>query len=243
MSKLSDAMRRVQRTESTPMGFGAARNAPKATLLVGVITSSSGVPAAIEKGAEVVIIDARSGGLKAGDVSATSTASVPVGAWLATTTRDDATALQKAGLDFIAFGPESMPAEVLLAENLGFALALPAAPGELFLRSLEALALDALWLSALPSPLTVLGQLELNKIGMLGRRPLICEVPRSSSMSDIECLRAAGAALLLAGSPDEIAELKEKVAKLPPRRQRKEERPTVALPRQQAMSEEDDDEE
>src|SRR5207244_12396955 len=93
----------------------------------------------------------------------------------------------------------------------------------LLLPSTEVLSLDALWLARLPSPLTVAGQLELNKIGMLARRPLVCEVAAAASKSDLECLRAAGGALVLVPDTASVAALKEAVMALPPRRQRREE--------------------
>jgi hypothetical protein len=245
MSKLSDAIRRAQRVEANPMGFGTARNAAKATMLVGVRTPVSGAAAAWEKSAEAVIIDARTGSLSADDVkkAAEGSGQAPLGAWLTSIGREAAAELHKAGLDFLAFGPETMPAETLLVEDLGFVVALPEDPEELFLRTLEGLSLDALWLNRLPSPLTVAGQLALNKIGVLARRPLVCEVAEDASSSDLECLRAAGAALLVVSSAAAVAALKERVLALPARRQRREERAGVSLPRQQAAaeSEEEDD--
>ncbi|HEY7269992.1 MAG TPA: hypothetical protein VH951_09210, partial [Dehalococcoidia bacterium] len=64
MSKLSDAIRRTLRSESTPMGFGAARPTPKATMLVGLIGRAS--DAANAAAADVVVID---GNASADDVS------------------------------------------------------------------------------------------------------------------------------------------------------------------------------
>jgi hypothetical protein len=244
MSKLSDAIRRVQRIDAAPMGFGAARATAKATLLVGVMTPAAGVKAAWEKGADIVIVDARTGTLSAADVkkAAEGNSQAPLGAWQANPSRELAAELQKAGLDFLLLSADATPAETLLVEDLGFVLALPEEPEELFLRALEGLNLDGLLLNRVPSPLTVAGQLDLNKISMLGRRPLVCEVPASASKSDLECLRAAGCAMVLVSSADAVTAVKETVVSLPaPRRPRREERPVVSLPRQQAPAEHDED--
>jgi hypothetical protein len=226
------------------MGFGAARATAKATMLVGVITPATGVKAAWEKGADIVIVDARTGTLSAADVkkAAEGNSQAPLGAWQSNPGRELAAELQKAGLDFLLLTADATPAETLLVEDLGFVLALPEEPEELFLRALEGLNLDGLLLNRVPSPLTVAGQLDLNKISMLGRRPLVCEVPASASKSDLECLRAAGCAMVLVPSVDTVTAVKETVMSLPPpRRPRREERPVVSLPRQQAPAEPDED--
>ncbi len=69
MSKPADAIRRSQRVEAAPIGFGALRAAPKATMLVAAFVPNAGaVAAARERGADVVIIDARGAGLSGQDV-------------------------------------------------------------------------------------------------------------------------------------------------------------------------------
>lgn len=243
MSRLSDAIRRVQRTEAARMGFGPARAAPKATMLVGVLAPAAAVAPAGDKGADVAIIDGRETDLSVDEVKRARLAvgEAPLGAWLGEVSRDAAAEMTKAGLDFIVVSPQSTPAEALLVEDLGFVLMLPESPEELFLRSLEALSLDALWLARVPSPLNVAGQLELNKIGLLARRPLVSEVAATASKSDLECLRAAGVVLLVLGPGDGVDRLKETVMSLPGRRLRREERPAVALPRAQAPVEEDEE--
>ena len=53
MSKLADAIKRSQRTESTPMGFGAARPAAKPSMLVGFLGAAGDVVKARDAGADV----------------------------------------------------------------------------------------------------------------------------------------------------------------------------------------------
>src|SRR5690242_8892719 len=57
MSKLAEAIRRSQRVESTPMGFGAVRAATKPTMLVGYYGAAAGVDAAVAAGAELIIVE------------------------------------------------------------------------------------------------------------------------------------------------------------------------------------------
>jgi hypothetical protein len=233
MSKLSDAIRRTLRSESAPMGFGASRPAPKATVLVGFIGRAADAAAAT--GADVVVLD----GATADDlakVKAGNGAAV-VGLSAKNAGRAALAELRKAGLDFLIFDAETTPAAALLEDDLGFVLALPEKVEDDFFRSLEALQLDALYLQELPSPLTVARGLQL----MRGRRPIIARVKPDADKTELETLRAAGVALLLLEDASGIAGLKETVLSLPPRRVRRDDRPGVAVPRTAVQPEHDDD--
>lgn len=241
MTKLADAIRRSQRIEAAPMGFGAARPATRPTIVAGGLAAASeSLQAYKDAGADVVVIDARTTPLSEAD--AKKLAADGQGLVLGVLgDAANATALREAGFDFIIFSPDSTAAAALLDEDLGYVLALPEQPGELFLRSLESLSLDAVYLESIPSPLTVARQLELNLLGLLGRKPLMALVPAGISGDDLRCLRAAGAGVVLAAGADAVRALKEAVAALPPRKSRKEEARTVSLPRGAVPT--DDDEE
>jgi hypothetical protein len=238
MSKLTDAIRRSQRVESAPMGFGAARPAPKATMLVGYLPADGATAdKGREAGADVLL-------LRSADVAGLNklqNGTSPAGVWAdfaAVATSD----LQKAGVDFLVLDPDTTPAATLLNEDLGYVLVLPKDPDELLLHSLEPLSLDALLLTDLPSPLTVTRQIELTRVSAFTRKPLICQVKPDVSSEDLQCLRAAGCVLLLIeGAPEGITALKERVLSLPAKRRNRDERPVVSLPRGQAPAAEDDD--
>ena len=243
MSKLGDAIRRSQRVEAAPMGFAAARPAPKATMLVGYIGTDAGsLEKAREAGAEVVL------GRSASEISPSTAerlhsgaGATPLGLWGAIGSNGTAD-LHKNGVDFLVIDPETTPAATLLNEDLGYVLVLPEEPDELFLRSIEPLSFDALYLSSVPSPFTVAKQITLNRIATLARKPLACSVSPSSGTDDLQCLRAAGVALLLVeGDVAGVTQLKESVLSLPARRQRRDDRPVVSLPRGQVPAENDDD--
>lgn len=224
------------------MGFGAARSAPKASMLVAFLGAAAEVTAARAAGADAFIVDARAAPLAKDDLSGLREAagSLPLGAWTPVASAAHVRELRAAGIDFLLVEAEA-PAAALLESDLGFALVLPDSPEEPFLRSLEALDLEALFVPRLPQPLTVAGQLELGRVHLLGRRPLICTAPADVSAEDLQCLRSAGVAVVLAAAVAEVARLKEQVAALPPRRPRREERPVVSLPRGQAAAEEEED--
>ena len=223
------------------MGFSAARPAPKATLLVGyVATDVAEAEKGGDAGADVVLLrSAAASAVSAVEKLRPETA--VVGLW-ADVGSEAAMASQKAGVDFLVINPDTTPAATLLNEELGYVLVLPAEPDELLLRSLEPLALDGLLLSDIAAPLTVTRQIELARISSFARKPLICKVKPDVGSEELQCLRAAGAALLLIeGGPGAIAPLKERVVALPARHQRRDDRPVVALPRGQAPAEEDND--
>jgi hypothetical protein len=233
MSKLADAIRRTQRIESAPMGFGAARLAPKATMLVGYTAGdAAGLQSGREAGADVVLLTS-GGAVATADVEKLKAAAGDAAAGVRGQFAPEAAAeLQKAGLDFVVVDADSTRAAVLLNEDLGFVLALPEAPDELFLRSLEPLSLEAVLLhGSSAEPLTVTRQIELSRIAMLARKPLLVSVDAGIAKEELECLRAAGAAVVLvSGAPDSVAKLKETVLTLPPRRVRREDRAVVSLP-------------
>lgn len=244
MTKLADAIRRSQRIESAPMGFGAARPATRPTIVVGALAGASEpLQTYKDAGADVVVIDARTAPLSeaAAKKLAADNQGLILGVIGAAADAAQATALREAGFDFVVFDPESTPAAVLLDDDLGYVLSLPDQADELFLRSLEPLSLDAVYLESIPSPLTVARQIELNRLGLLGRKPLMALVPSGISADELRCLRAAGAGVVLASGADAVKALKEAVAALPPRKSRKEESRTVSLPRGAVPTDEDDE--
>jgi len=245
MSKLADAIRRSQRIEAAPMGFGAARPAPRPSMLAGFLGRAADVAAARAAGADLVVADSRRAAPAKGDLAKlrAAAADLPLGAWTPVAGAAAARELRQAGIDFLILEPESTAASVLLDDDLGYVLVLPESPDEPFLRSLESLHLEALYLSPRPwsGPLTVAAQVELSRVHLISRRPLLCEVAPDATADDLQCLRSVGVAALLVASVDGIARLKETIAALPPRRQRREERPVLSLPRGQAPAVEDDD--
>ena len=222
------------------MGFGAAKTESRPTMLVGFFGAEAQIAAARDAGADFILVDARDGKLDAAKAREAA-GDLPLGAW--TIVQDSAAAkeLRESGVDFLLVGEES-PAASLLDEDLGYVLALPPQPEELFLRSLEQLPLEALMLHNIPSPLTVAGELELSRTGSLARRSMLCETAASASVDDLRCLRAAGVAGVMT-QVDGLAQLKETVQSLPPRRTRREERAVVSLPTGQAAAEDGEEEE
>lgn len=240
MSKLADAIRRTQRVESAPMGFGAARSAPPPTMLVAALVETAGVADAASAGADVVIIDASSS-LTADDVKKAREAApdAVLGALAPVENSESAVALKDAGLDFLIVS-ESTPAAALLEDDLGYVLAMPSQPEEIFLRSLAPLSFEALYLLETPSPLTVAGQITLSRVASLAGKPLLTRAPGDASADDLRCLRSVGVAAVVTDAAS-VSTLKETVKSLPPRRGRREERAVVSLPHGSVTGHDHDD--
>jgi hypothetical protein len=240
MSKLADAIRRTQRVDSAPMGFGAARNAAPPTMLVGAIVDIAGVAGAASAGADVLLLSTK-GALSPDDVKKAREAAkdAVIGAVASVDGSEAAKALKDAGLDFLVV-TDSTPAAALLEDDLGYALTLPNAPEELFLRSVGPMTFEALYLAETPSPLTVAGQIGLSRIAGLASKPLLTNAPAGASKDDLRCLRSVGVVGVITDVAG-IAELKETVKSLPPRRGRREERAVVSLPHGSVATHDDDD--
>ncbi len=222
------------------MGFGAAKAAPRPTMLVGYFGPLGELAGASAAGADFVLVDARSGSVDAVKLRGAA-GDLPLGAWTAVQDSAAASVLREGGIDFLVVAEDS-PAASLLDDDLGYVLALPSQPEELFLRSLEPLSLEALLLHNIPSPLTVAGELELSRTGSLAHRPMLCETAPDASADDLQCLRAAGVAAVMTDVAG-LARLKETVKSLPQRKPRREERAVVTLPRGQAPAADDEEEE
>ena len=256
MSKLADAIKRNQRTEATPMGFGAARPAAKPSMLVGFLGAAADLEKARDAGAEILIIEARSsGGL---DKLLGASAELPADAFKVDPSKtaapggiftdpdvSGAKALKERGFDFVIFDAGATLAAATLDEDLGYVLAL-SSHEETFLRSLGALQLDAIYYGDMPSPLTVAKQLEVMRAASLAGKPLFVKVAADVSNEDLQCLRGAGVVAVLVAASGDVSKVKETVAALPARKARKDDaRPVVSLPRGGAPAEEheDDDDE
>ena len=223
------------------MGFGAARPAAKPSMLVGYRGGADKAAAAKQAGADILLVE---GGADASKVKQLREQSGEAPLGTLGGSRDSATTkgLREAGLDFLALEADSTPAAALLDDDMGYLLVLQDDPEELFLRSLEALQLDAVFLPKVSTPLSVADQIRVAGVGLLARKPLIVQVKADAAPEDLQCLRAAGVvAVVVEGAPEGVTKLKETVAGLPARKQRRDDRPVVSLPRGPAPIEEEDD--
>jgi len=255
MSKLAERIRRALRVDSPAIGFGAAaRVSTPSLLLVALLPSLSPEVAreAVGRGADTCLFSAS--GAKDQEVKEVVEAlgEAPGGLHLSRLDGETAVHLAELGMDYAAFEPDTALATVLLESNLGHVLSLESDLPDIYLRTLEALPLDAILLRHWKGPLTVRQQMELQRISGLARKPLILPVSPEVTGGELQMLReAAVLAVAVEGDSkagfDTLASLRKVIDELPPRRRRREEHGEAILPRVAeavaSAAEEDEEEE
>jgi len=244
MSKLSQRISRVARYESGPLGFGAIANRKSEQTMLLVVRLAANDARRIadlaKVGVDIALIDSPgtqklpdAGELIAGGVITSGDSTI-------------AASLREAGFDFLVLEPESVQADVLQDEQLGFVFAMSPAAEDSELRLLESLTLDALLLPAVKAPLTVKQQLELRRVALLAHKPLLVTLPDVIAGPQLRSLRDSGViGVVVDGKADKtIAGVRKAIDEMPPRRQRREERTTALLPSMgfRSAPEEHDDE-
>ncbi len=239
MSKLAERIRRAMRFDSPPMGFGAAARVSNPTLLLAAFLPSLAPEAAKEavaRGADTCLLTASE--VKDREVKGVVEALGDAcgGLYLRRLDGETAAHLAELGIDYAAFEADTALATTLLESNLGLVLSLESDLPDIYLRTLEALPLDAILLRHWKGPLTVRQQMELQRITGLAHKPLILPVSPQVTSGELQVLREAAviAVAVEADSKagfDALASLRKVIDELPPRRRRKEERGDVILPR------------
>ncbi len=247
MSKLSDLIRKASRVETAPMGFGApAARQPAPSMLCLARLSAGDAHRAAEaagKGADAVICEGIDPGKLKEQVQKAGSAAL--GARPAKADRAAVAALRQAGADFVVLEAHSAPAESLLDEGVGLVLVTSRDTPDTTLRLLADLSLDALLVPPPEDPLTVARALELRRLSVLARLPLLTDVPSDVDSSRLQALRDAGVAgVIIDGRAlDRLPTLRRTVDALPPRGRRREERHEVTLPVQALVSAAEEEEE
>ena len=247
MSKLSDAIRRAGRTTPAPIGFAAraalAAAPPTMICIVRLAPNEANkAEEAAKKGADAVIID----GGDAGKVKdfAKKAPGLVLGVRPQKADREQIASLREAGADFVVLDAESASAEALLEENVGFVLLARAESDDTRLRLLGDLNLDALMPPSPDGSLTIERLLELRRVLVLGRMPLLVEVAGDTEASRLQALRESGVAgVIIDGSSlGKLGKLAEAIAGLPARGKKREERSEAMLPAAGMAGHEHDDE-
>ena len=155
--------------------------------------------------------------------------------------------VEKNSIDYLVLDIQA-PASALLTEELGILLHLKDELTDIQLRTIDALSLDAMYLEDNAAPLTIQGQMELQRVSGLARTSLLLKVRPDVEQEDLLSLREAGAILVAVdlserNATDARRRLRGIVDALPPRRPRRKEMPEVTLPRNATSAEAEDDEE
>jgi hypothetical protein len=259
MSKLANKIRKTTRVEPAPLGFGVAAARPRPpSLLLMVHGPASGMrpPADLtDSGLDALLLSLNPERESAEAARWAKVAGeLPCGLRIPSATSETVAALKQAGIDFLAFEADSANADALLDTEMGYVLSLtgPDASGDTLLRAMADFSLDALWLADWHGPLTVQSQLELHRIHLLARAPLLVPVRADVGAGELECLRDVGVVGVAVDGRehnvwDQLPALRQAIDGLPPPRvRRREERPDAVLPvsaRAPSSAEEEEEEE
>lgn len=233
MSKLSDQIRKASRVEPAPLGFAAAaakKASPTLLCLVRLSKSDAGkAEEAAKKGADGVIVEGLDAG-KAKDVvkkAGTAFAGAQVGG----ASRAEVGALRDAGADFVVFTLESM-ADALLEEKIGLVLSLSGEADDTTLRLLGDLGLEALIVPGPGDKLSLRELLVFRRIAALAHTPVLTDVAPDADAGLLQTLREAGVAGVIVDSSGigKLESLRERIAGLPARGKKKEERAEAMVP-------------
>jgi len=243
VSKLADRIRNATRPPAPAIGFVRAQSAAPASLvLAATARNAAEAPDLAKRGADVVIIGsaaepARAGGrVEAGEAV--------VGAWAAGTADDEAKQFRESGCDFIVFDPDSAAAAALLDEEIGYVMRLPTDLTDVEVRALEGFRLDAIDVGPVSGPLTVRRQIDLQRLFALTRKPLMATLAGSTGAKELQALRDANVAVIVAADANAVEPLRKLIDALPPRARRKDENERVMafVPRTASGAGEEDDE-
>lgn len=241
MSKLADKIRNASRSEPQPLGFGSAKAAVAATMvLAGVAPDAQAAAELARRGADVVIIGSPSS--PAAAASGKDVTGAVAGARIAGKAANEAAAYREDGFDFVVFDPNSASATALLDDKIGYVLALPDDLTDNEVRTLESFQLDAIDVGALAGPLTVRRQIDLRRIFAMTRKPLMAAVDAAISVVELQALRDTNVLVAVVEGAQNVERLRKTIDALPPRSRRKDDdRPTPLVPHN-AMAEEESDE-
>lgn len=220
MGKFAEAIQDRRKTRQRRLGFGAAADEPRATMLVGAI--------GVVEGADFCLA------LSEDDISAAESADVDLwGTRLEALTPEHVAGAKERGAAFVSFELDGARADGLLDEDMDYVVRL----GDLRIEEADARALGSLR----PAEIAVevefpvgLGTiLNLRRLAMLISAPMGVKCPSDISAGDIEALRDSGVAVLVLGpdvSADDLAAVRQRVADLPERKPKRDDGAQPLIP-------------
>jgi hypothetical protein len=233
MSQLQKKISRSQRREGPGIGFGvAAREQPRAMLLAAFAKDAAGGKAALEAGADVVIVQGHDGADVGKLVEGVGGEKACVGVRMEGLSEGGAEALAKAGCDFVISTLEGTESSAVDTERMGQVVVAGAAIDDTTLRALAPLGLDALFTELPTGAMKLVDQLALVRLASFGSAPLIVTIDPNASVADLRVLRDSGVAVVVAPAESSASQLKaigDNLKAVPAPRKAKREGGDIAL--------------
>ena len=208
MSQLQKKMQKLQRREGPSMGFGAAvREQPRAMLLIALTANKTEAKAALEAGADAVIIRAQAAKAVAA-LDSLADKHNSVGVLTQGLDEEDAAALAKAGCDFVISSLEATESVAVDTDRMGHILIASEGMADNTLRAIAPLGLDALYVEREAGGTMLANQLGLVRLATFTSTPLVVTVAAKASVAELRVLRDSGVGGVIAPESASAAELK-----------------------------------
>ena len=235
MNKLVDLIRRVTRAEPLSLGFGAAQRKTEPTMaLVALVGDrwTERAAEAISAGADALLLNASPA--KQELAQARSAAGErPCGLLAPEAGAEEIAGLRQAKLDFVVVERQAS-ASALLEEEIALLLHIHDELTDAQLRMLDGAPLAAVSVERPDGSFTIERQMELQRVRSLSRKPLLVAVQAAVDQQELLALREAGVVLTALDmapedATDTLRRLRSLIDDLPPRRTRRDDRPSVSL--------------
>lgn len=196
------------------MGFGAAvREQPRAMLLIALTTTSAEAKAALEAGADAVVVRADAASAVAA-LDSVAGKSNTVGVLTEALDEAGAAALAKAGCDFVISSLEDTESVAVDTERMGHILIASEGMEDNTLRAIAPLGLDALYVERGAGGTMLANQLGLVRLATFASTPLLVTVAANASVAELRVLRDSGVGGVIAPESASAAELTDLIKAL-----------------------------
>lgn len=199
MSQLQKRIQRLQRRDGPAMGFGrVVREQPRAMVLMALVANSKEAKAALDAGADAVLIEAASASAAASALNGVADEKVAAGVLVGSLSEADAEALRKAKCDFVVSPLDSTDSAAVETDKMGQVVAATLDMEDNTLRALGPLGFDGLFVQRAGGPMTLGQQLGLVRVASFASTGLIVTVEPSATVGELRVLRDSGAVAVVA---------------------------------------------
>ena len=210
MSQLQKRIQRLQRRDGPAMGFAqVVREQPRAVALVAMASNGKEAQAALDAGADAVIVEAGNASAVAAALKGVASDKVAVGALVASLTEADAEALRDAKCDFVVSPLDSTDSAAVETDKMGQVVSASLDMDDNTLRALGPLGLDGLFVQRSGGAMTLGQQLGLVRVASFASTGLIVTVETSATVGELRVLRDSGAVAVVAPAGSSAADLKK----------------------------------
>ena len=240
MSKLLSKLEKINRGSPARLGFGTSSRTERtpSMALIGRLSQNytQGANRLAKVEADGALLDGESLDSRLSDVAG-ALGNIPWGIRADGLDGEGSQGLLEKGCDFFVVSPEKVTVEAMKDDRAAYLLVLPPDADERFLRAIEDLPVDAVFMSlgSLESSLTLQHLITICSVRVLFDKYLAIEVPAALSSKEVEGLRDVGVDALVVdaarSSEKVLGNLKKALLSVPRQRRSRSERVSPVLPR------------